>query len=78
MKERLRQAGARSIEALDNAVPDALAAITADDASAWFRHCGYRSAYRAGLSHLERRAAAYPGSHSHISESHSTAPKPAL
>ena len=44
MKERLRQAGARSIEALDNAVPDVLAAITADDASAWFRHCGYRSA----------------------------------
>ena len=44
MKERLRQAGARSIDALDNAIPDALATITADDASAWFRHCGYRSA----------------------------------
>ncbi|TDH58363.1 IS630 family transposase [Dankookia rubra] len=44
MKERLRQAGARSIETLDNAVPDALSAITPDDASAWFRHCGYRSA----------------------------------
>jgi transposase len=44
MKEHLRQAGARSIEALDNAVPDALAAITAADARAWFQHCGYRSA----------------------------------
>lgn len=44
MKERLRQVGARSIDALDNAIPDALATITADDASAWFRHCGYRSA----------------------------------
>ena len=43
MKERLRQAGARGIEALDDAVPDALAGITAADASAWFRHCGYRS-----------------------------------
>ena len=43
MKERLRQAGARTIEALDTAVPDALDTITAADASAWFRHCGYRS-----------------------------------
>ncbi|WP_241671621.1 IS630 family transposase [Dankookia rubra] len=44
MKERSRQAGARTIETLDNAVPDALSAITPDDASAWCRHCGYRSA----------------------------------
>ena len=43
MKVRLRQAGARTIEALDIAVPNALDTITAADASAWFRHCGYRS-----------------------------------
>lgn len=44
MKECLRQIGARSLEALDNAVPDALNAITQADARAWFQHCGCRSA----------------------------------
>ena len=43
LKERLRQAGSRTIEALNDAVPDALASITPSDAKAWFRHCGYRS-----------------------------------
>ena len=44
MKERLRQAGARTIEALDNTIPDALDTITPADTTAWFQHCGYRSA----------------------------------
>jgi transposase len=43
MKARLRQAGARTSEALDNAIPNALDTITAADTTAWFRHCGYRS-----------------------------------
>ena len=34
MKERLRQAGARTIEALDNAIPNALDTITPADATA--------------------------------------------
>jgi transposase len=44
MKEHLRQAAARTIEALDKVLPDALASITPSDARAWFQHCGYRSA----------------------------------
>lgn len=32
---------ARSQEALDQALTDALKTITADNAQAWFRHCGY-------------------------------------
>ena len=43
MKERLRQVGARTLEALEQAIPDALDAITPANASAWFRNCGYRS-----------------------------------
>jgi transposase len=43
LKEGLRQVEPRTVEALDAAVPDALAKITADDARSWFRHCGYRS-----------------------------------
>jgi hypothetical protein len=44
LKEALRQVAPRTVEALDAAVPDALAKITADDARGWFHHCGYRSA----------------------------------
>lgn len=40
-KKFLRDAKARTKEALDQAVTDALKSITADNASAWFRHCGY-------------------------------------
>ncbi len=40
-KQRLRSAKARTLEALENAVADALASITAQNASAWFRHYGY-------------------------------------
>jgi transposase len=41
-KKFLRDAKARTKEALDQAVTDALETITADNAAAWFRHCGYR------------------------------------
>ena len=45
-KQFLRSARARTQEALDAAVTEALATITADNARAWFRHCGY------GVQHL--------------------------
>ena len=41
-KKFLRDAKARTQEALDQAVTDALKTITADNAAAWFRHCGYQ------------------------------------
>ena len=40
-KTRLRAEGARSREALEQALGPALAAITARDARGWFRLCGY-------------------------------------
>ena len=40
-KQFLRTAKARTAEALDQAVTEALKTITADNAAAWFRHCGY-------------------------------------
>ena len=44
LKARLRAAGARSREALGQALGPALAAITPQDAQGWFRHCGYAPA----------------------------------
>jgi hypothetical protein len=44
LKARLRAEGARSREALDTALGPALAAITGQDARAWFRLCGYPTA----------------------------------
>ena len=41
IKQLLRSAKARSVEALERAVTEALRAITADNAAAWFAHCGY-------------------------------------
>ncbi len=41
-KKFLRDAKARTKEALDQAATDALKTITADNAAAWFRHCGYQ------------------------------------
>jgi hypothetical protein len=38
----LRAAEARSHNALLQAISQALAAITPDDAKNWFAHCGYR------------------------------------
>jgi transposase len=40
-KQHLRSAKARSAEALDQAITDALKTISTDNARAWFRHCGY-------------------------------------
>lgn len=40
-KQYLRAAKARTAEALDRAITEALQTITADNAAAWFRHCGY-------------------------------------
>jgi transposase len=44
LKARLRVAGARSREALDQALGPALASITAQDARGWFRLAGYSTA----------------------------------
>jgi transposase len=41
LKTALRHAGARTRQDLEDAIATALATITADDATAWFRHCGY-------------------------------------
>ena len=41
LKQLLRGAKARLLENLESAVAEAIAAITPDNALAWFRHCGY-------------------------------------
>ncbi len=41
IKALLRKAGARSREALAEAIGCALSAVTAEDAAGWFGHCGY-------------------------------------
>lgn len=41
VKTALRRAGARTREALDAAITEALATVTAMDAQGWFAHCGY-------------------------------------
>jgi len=41
VKQVLRSRKARTLEALEKAVAEALAAITAENATAWFSHCGY-------------------------------------
>jgi transposase len=42
VKGILRKVGARTRGALDEAMGEALKAVTAEDAAGWFRHCGYR------------------------------------
>jgi transposase len=42
VQELLRAAQARTLPLLDDAITAALAALTADNAVGWFRHCGYR------------------------------------
>jgi transposase InsO family protein len=44
LKTRLRAAGARSHQALNDALGPALATITAQDARGWFQLCGYPAA----------------------------------
>ena len=41
IKQQLRSAKARTLEALEQAIAEALAVITPENASAWFSHCGY-------------------------------------
>ena len=41
LKQLLRAAKARTKEALDQAIAEALKLISADNAKAWFRHCKY-------------------------------------
>lgn len=41
IKAYLRRVGARSREALQEAICQALLTVTAQDAQGWFRHCGY-------------------------------------
>lgn len=43
LKSDLRRAGARTREALEQALCQALLTVTAQDARGWFRHCGYVS-----------------------------------
>ena len=44
LKTFLRTRAARTREALEQALTDALTTITAQDARQWFTHCGYRTA----------------------------------
>ena len=41
IKQQLRSAKARTVETLESAIVDALAAVTPHHAAAWFAHCGY-------------------------------------
>ena len=41
LKAVLRSIGARTLEALQDALEYACSTITASDARGWFRHCGY-------------------------------------
>jgi transposase len=43
LKMYLRRTGARSREALEEALCQALLTVTAQDARGWFSHCGYLS-----------------------------------
>lgn len=42
IKQILRSLKARTAEALDEAITQALACITAENARGWFQHCGYQ------------------------------------
>ena len=41
VKQKLRSLKARTVDALEQAISEAIATITPDNASAWFTHCGY-------------------------------------
>lgn len=41
LKQALRSAKARSVDALQQALSEAIPTISPDNAQAWFRHCGY-------------------------------------
>jgi transposase len=48
LKIFLRRVGARTREALEEAICQALLTVTARDAHGWFTHCGYLSALQQG------------------------------
>jgi transposase len=48
LKTYLRRAGARTREALQEAICQAFLTVTAPDAHGWFRHCGYLPAKEKG------------------------------
>ena len=54
LKTRLRARAARSREALENAIPDALETITPSDAQGWFRHAARAAAASARSCSLAR------------------------
>jgi transposase len=41
IKNIVRKAGARTREALDEVIGEALSAVTLEDVAGWFSHCGY-------------------------------------
>ena len=43
LKECLRASAARTVAALDEALTQAIAAITSEDIRGWFKHCGYQA-----------------------------------
>jgi transposase len=43
IKNIVRKAAARTREALDEAISEALAAVTLEDVAGWFSHCGYEA-----------------------------------
>jgi len=49
VKANLRRVGARTHEALQEAIGQALETLTTQDALGWFTHCGYRSAQASDL-----------------------------
>jgi transposase len=42
IKEYLRAAKARLLDAVEQAITTAIASITAENSAAWFHYCGYR------------------------------------
>ena len=42
LKNIVRKAGGRTREALEEAICEALSAVTLEDVAGWFSHCGYR------------------------------------
>lgn len=43
VKTAMRRVAARTLEAIDEALPEILKTISPQDAKGWFRHCGYQT-----------------------------------
>jgi transposase len=65
LKAVLRQVGARTPEALQEAIGQALLTITAHDALGWFTHCGYRPNPQGSFPApgMRNERGAHPGGH---------------